>query len=163
MRRVTSRMRTLAILEIVNVVLIGWVVFGVLDAPRTVANAVGYAATAFLLVVGASYWLAKFRQVRAGRSQPSYLVAFRRLRIVSVAVIVIAAILVGAGLTGRVSGDVAGIVLLLLAVAEYVNYFHWQLMYDNRADLARLARSGRLVRAHLWRDLQRADPRHPAA
>ncbi|MFB6722997.1 multidrug transporter [Kribbella sp. NPDC056345] len=148
-------MRTLAILEIVNVGLIGWAVFVVLDAPLTAANAAGYGATAFLLVVGASYWLAKFRQVRAGRPHLRHLVGFRRLRVLSVAVIVITAILVGAGLTGRVSGYAAGLVLLVLAVAEYVNYFHWQLMYDNRADLTRLARTGRLARAHLWRDLQR--------
>ena len=43
--------------------------------------------------------------------------------------------------------------LFVLAVAEYVNYFHWQLMYDNRADIRRLVRTGRLCRSHLYADL----------
>ena len=73
-------MRSLAVLELINIALIGWFVFFALDAPRTLAN---------------------------------------------------------------------------LAAAEYINYFHWQLMYDNRADLRRLFRTGRAARAHLGRDLKR--------
>ncbi|TDD60316.1 multidrug transporter [Kribbella antibiotica] len=145
----------MAILEIFNIALIGWVVFGVADAPVTVANVAGYGATAFLLAVGASYWVVKLRQVRAGQSQLRYRVVFRRLRFLCAAVVVIAGILVGIGFAGRVSGYAAGVVLWVLAAAEYVNYFHWQLMYDNRAELARLSRTGRLARAHLWRDLRR--------
>jgi membrane protein implicated in regulation of membrane protease activity len=44
----------------------------------------------------------------------------------------------------------------LFAVAEYVNYFHLQLSYQNAADLRRLVRRGRLVPAHLGRELARA-------
>jgi len=44
----------------------------------------------------------------------------------------------------------------LFAVAEYVNYFHLQLGYQNAADLRRPGRRGRLVPAHLGRELARA-------
>jgi hypothetical protein len=49
---------------------------------------------------------------------------------------------------------VPGLLLYGLAVAEYVNYFHWQLMHDTRADLRRLLRTGRLQRSHLYADLR---------
>ncbi|MGC4938443.1 multidrug transporter [Kribbella sp. DT2] len=148
-------MRSLAVLEIVNIALIGWFVFFALDAPRTVGNVAGYAATAILLVVGASYWTVKLGQVRAGLSRLPRADTFRRLRVLCALVVVAAAVLVASALTSPLSEYVAGVVLLLLAAAEYVNYFHWQLMYDNRADLSRLFRTGRLARAHLWRDLRR--------
>lgn len=148
-------MRSLAVLELINIALIGWFVFFALDAPRTLANLAGYSATAILLAVGASYWLAKLGQVRSGRARLPHASVFRRLRMVCAFVVLAAGILVASGLANPLSEYVAGLVLLLLAAAEYVNYFHWQLMYDNRADLSRLSRTRHLARAHLWRDLQR--------
>jgi hypothetical protein len=147
-------MRSLAVLELINIALNGWFVFLALDAPLTSANLAGYTATAFLLAVGSSYWTAKIQQLRTGR--PLATGVFRRLRILCAIVVLIAAALVGLGLGGGpASSYVPGVILVLLAAAEYVNYFHWQLMYDNRADLSRLFRTGRLARAHLWRDLER--------
>ncbi|GAB3830820.1 hypothetical protein GCM10028799_58660 [Kribbella italica] len=148
-------MRSLAVLELINIALIGWFVFSALDAPRTAANLAGYCATAILLAVGASYWLVKLGQVRAGLPRLPHAMTFRRLRLVCALVVLAAAILVASALANPPSEYVAGLVLLLLAAAEYVNYFHWQLMYDNRTDLTRLSRTGRLARAHLWRDLWR--------
>ncbi|GAB2611562.1 hypothetical protein GCM10027269_79970 [Kribbella endophytica] len=148
-------MRSLAVLELINIALIGWFVFFALDAPRSVANVAGYCATAILLVVGASYWTVKLGQVRAGLPRLPHAGAFRRLRVLCALVVLAAALTIAPGLAGPVSEYAAGMVLLLLAAAEYVNYFHWQLMYDNRADLSRLFRTGRLARAHLWRDLRR--------
>jgi hypothetical protein len=48
---------------------------------------------------------------------------------------------------------VPGLCFAALAVAEHVNYFHRQLMYDNAADLRWLVRHRRLRRSHLAVDL----------
>lgn len=149
-------MRSLAVLELINIALIGWFVFLALDAPLSVANLAGYSATAFLLVVGASYWFVKLRQLRAGLPHFPYVRLFQHLHRACALAVLTAAILVASALAGPPSSYAAGVVLLLLAAAEYINYFHWQLMYDNRPDLTRLFRTGRPTRAHLWRDLQRS-------
>jgi hypothetical protein len=47
------------------------------------------------------------------------------------------------------------VVLLGFAALEYVNYHHWQLMHDSRADWAYLRRYRRLRRAPLAVDLTR--------
>ena len=46
----------------------------------------------------------------------------------------------------------------LLAIAEHVNYFHWQLMHDNLPDIRRLIRTG-IRRSQLWHDLRREERR----
>ncbi|TWD82636.1 hypothetical protein FB561_3772 [Kribbella amoyensis] len=151
---VTARLRTLAILELVNVALIGWLVFTVLRAPITAANAAGYLAAAFLLVVGSAYWFAKLHQLRGNSARPPGLAVFRVLRSACPVLLVVAAGIVGLGFDDSPRHVVPGLVLLALAIAEYVNYFHWQLMYDNPTDLRRLRRTRRLSRSHLALDLR---------
>lgn len=56
--------------------------------------------------------------------------------------------------TGRGNLLVTGL-LYLFAVLEYINYFHFQLMYDNHADLQYLAsnkmlKQGLIVREFGW-------------
>ena len=46
--------------------------------------------------------------------------------------------------------------LLAFVVLEQLNYYHWQLMYDTRAGFAYLQRNGRLRKAALRLDLERA-------
>lgn len=147
------RLQTLALLELANIVLFGAVVFGVAGAPASGWNLAGFAAFAALLVQGSAYWLAKLRQLRSGAPRPAGLGVFAILRVVNP--VVLAGIVL---LTGYASvtdpGSLVGLFFAVFAVAEYVNYFRVQLMYDNRADLRRLLRSG-LQRAQLARDLSR--------
>ena len=144
----------MAVLEVVNVAVIGWFVFGALDAPVSAANAAGFLASAGLLLVGAAYWMAKLGQVRSALRRPRHLEAFRLVRIACLVGLLAAGVVVAAAVGDQARRFVPGLVLFLLAVAEYVNYFFWQLMYDNRADLQRLFRTRRLARAHLHRDLR---------
>jgi len=55
----------------------------------------------------------------------------------------------GVGLAADMSGG-----LTLLAVLEYVNYFHWQISYDSPSEIRYLLRHRRLKRATLVRDLE---------
>ena len=48
--KVTARVRNLAVLELINIGLIGWLVFGAFDAPLTAANLAGFGATTLLLL-----------------------------------------------------------------------------------------------------------------
>jgi len=153
--KVTARVRNLAVLELVNIGLIGWLVFGAFDAPLSPTNLVGFGATTLLLAVGAAYWLVKLNQLHAGLGRPPLIGVFRALQLVCTLGLAAGLVMIAAGFGSSPGRFVPGLVLYLLAVAEYVNYFHWQLMYDNRADIARLLRTGRLSRAHLHTDLRK--------
>ncbi len=156
-----ARFRTLAGLELINIPLFGWVVFVVLDAAVSAANLAGFALFGLHLVVGASYWLAKGRQLRAHLPGVPGIGVFRRVRLGCEAGLVVALVAIGVGVITADSWSawLPGALLWGMAVAEYVNYFHWQLMYDNRADLGRLRRTGRLQRSHLHTDLRVAKAR----
>ncbi|MFF4777202.1 hypothetical protein ACFY05_30540 [Microtetraspora fusca] len=153
--KVRSRLRTLALLEAANIPFQAWVWFGVAGLPVTVANAVGFALAAALLVQGSLYWIAKLRQLR----RPGPLPAVRAFLVARVADVPL--LMAGVAFTafaaaadpGRPSWP--GVAFALVAVLEYVNYFHVQLMHDTPADLRRLAAAG-LRPSHLARDLARA-------
>jgi hypothetical protein len=153
---VLARLRMLAGLELANIALFGWVVFLVREAPAGPANLAGFTLFALHLVIGASYWVVKYRQLGAGLTEPPGIRIFRWLRLgCEVGLVVgLPVVVVGVLAEDSWSGWVPGVLLFGLAAAEYVNYFHWQLMYDNRADLRRLLRSGRPRRSHLYRDLR---------
>ncbi|GEC07941.1 hypothetical protein SSP24_55960 [Streptomyces spinoverrucosus] len=150
------RLRTLAVLELGNVIWIGWVVFAAFDAPTSAANVSGYALTAVLLLTGSGYWSVKLRQLRAGLPRPPLIGLFRWPRFLCAAGLAAGAVVMGASLARRPeAGEVApGLLLYVLALAEYVNYFHWQLMHDTAADWHRLLRTRRLRRSHLHDDLR---------
>lgn len=146
----------LAGLELVNIALFGWLVFVLWDAPVSAANLVGSALFALHLAVGASYWLVKGGQLRAGRAEPQGIGVFRRLRFGCQAGLVAGLVVIVFGVITAASWSawLPGALLYGMAAAEYVNYFHWQLMYDNRADLRRLRHTRRLHRSHLHTDLR---------
>jgi len=147
------RIRSLAILELLNIPLQAAIWFGVIGFPVTPANGIGFALFALLLLEGAGYWLAKLRQTTTSRL-PGHR-AFRIARVVNVPLL-----LGGVGyLTWVVIADpgtdtVPGLGFALFALLEHINYFHTQLMYDNVQELQHLFRRG-LRPAHLARDLER--------
>lgn len=152
--RVRRRLRSLAVLELVNIPLQAGIWFGYLGLPITAVNATGFGLFALLLVEGAAYWLVKLNRLGrpGGLLGRVFFVAARGANIP----------LLAAGVTwaawamtqGQLVESLPGLLFALLAVFEHVNYFHVQLMYDNRPDLRRL-RSHGLSRAHLARDLTR--------
>ncbi|WP_033342882.1 hypothetical protein [Catenuloplanes japonicus] len=153
MTPVRRRLRTLATLELINIPLFAWVIFGVLDRPPAVPTLLGFGMFALLLVEGAAYWTAKLR--RTGRPLPG-LGLFRAARLLN-PVLLAATLIVTVG-----TGAWLGAGLTVFAVLEYVNYFHVQLMHDTRADLHRLFTRG-FRRSHLARDLARWTVRSRAA
>jgi len=153
---VQARLRTLAVLELTNVALLGVAAFVLLKMPATWPNVVGFALVAVHLIVGAGYWLAKLRQLRTGAARPPGIEAFRWCRVlcgVTVGIGTIAVIVAAVRDPG--AGTIPGVLLALFAVAEYVNYFHVQLTHDTAADLRRLVRTRRLHQSHLAMDLRR--------
>ena len=91
-------------------------------------------------------------QLRHGRDLPAVAHLLDPARRALAAGLAIGLIVIVASVpTQPLSSWLAAVPLWLLAAAEHVNYFHWQLMYDNRADLRRLRSSG-LVRPHARED-----------
>ncbi|MFC0624970.1 multidrug transporter [Kribbella deserti] len=154
---VLRRLRMLAVLEFVNIPLLSYVFIAVLGMPVTAANLIGLVLVAVILAEGGTYWWLKVRQLSAATPLPAGMRAYRVLLKANLALLVAGAIALGV-LTGSgpAAGFWPGIALWFFAVLEHINYFHFQLMHDNRNDLARLVRTRRLHRSHLARDLGRA-------
>lgn len=108
-----------------------------------------------LLLVGGWYWHRKLGELRDGRPLDDALPAFDRLDrwspwLLGAAIVgLVAAATVG---VGRVTDRWWAAGLLLFAVAEFVNYFRWQLMHDTASDLERLRATRRLRRSWLHDD-----------
>lgn len=155
-RSVARRLRSLAMFELLNILLQAWVWFSLMDLPVTAPNLVGFTLFALLLVEGAGYWAAKLRQVRGhARGLPAERV-FRVARAVNPIMLAAGLAITGyAAATDPGRGTWPGLGFAAFAVLEHVNYFHVQLMYDTSADLRRL-RSAGLRRSHLARDLRQA-------
>jgi hypothetical protein len=152
---VRRRLSSLALGELVSCVVLPLAFFGLLDLPISTANVTGAAAVVVLLVQGASYWLLKARRLRSpstGAAWPPY---FAFLQKANPVLLTGCAAVIGWSLaTEPMRFWLLGLGFWILAVLEYVNYFHWQLMYDNGVDLAWLRRYG-LKRSPLARDLAR--------
>ncbi|MCT2586447.1 hypothetical protein [Actinophytocola gossypii] len=152
---IRRRLRSLAAWELINIPLQAVIWFGVLDFPVTVANGVGFALFAVLLLEGAGYWSAKRRQLAAQDPRLPHAGAFAVARVANVPVLAVGSLFTGYSVIADPgAGTWPGLGFALFAVLEHVNYFHRQLMYDTAEDLRHLRRHG-LRRAHLVRDLAR--------
>lgn len=118
--------------------------------------------TCGLLAVGGVYWRAKARA--AGGDRSALPAALRLARACRVPLLILtaaaagasAADLAGAPLSAGTGDAVAAAVAAVLAVSEYVNYYHRQLQhFDNAADFRRLMRGEGFRVAHLRADLDR--------
>lgn len=120
-------------------------------------TAVGLGLAVLLLAQGSLYWYAKLRAVRrrpllSGRRFARLYGGFRRAN--RALLPAGGAVLLAAGLAGPAAADLwFGLGFWTLAVLEYVNYYHRQLMYDTPAEVRWLVRAGRLKPAPLARDL----------
>lgn len=116
-----------------------------------------YLLLAGLLAVGGWYWHVKARQIRDRSTIAPELTKLSRIQRAAVLSLIVATIAMVGSWAFQVGFSVDRVwafVFLAFAWAEYVNYFHYQLMYDNRADLQRLTRSRRLRESHLATDLE---------
>ena len=119
------------------------------------------AANAVLLVIGACYWRIEYLRLR-GQQEPydiwlPRLAAAEPLAVVWTGLAVISFI-ADVGLMGGVFGATSWLTagMALLALAEYVNYYRWQLQYfDHLPDFRALVKRRRLKRAHMARAIKR--------
>jgi hypothetical protein len=149
------RLRVQGAVELFCAVLLP-VVFLRVTGPTTGAVAAWVAVDA-ALVVGACYWFARAAKWSQGLARTPNLRAFAIARMGLIVVLGVSRVAVVADIvTGGGFAQWFAAAVWLFAVAEYVNYFHLQLSYQNAADLRRLVRRGRLVQAHLGRELARA-------
>ncbi|WP_090045544.1 hypothetical protein [Lentzea fradiae] len=149
------KLMELALGELASVVVFFVVLFAALDAPATPANALGYAATAFPLIVGASYWALKWRRLAVpGPALPGAAI-FRVARVLGV--LLIAGGLVASAWQLAVEpglGVYPGLVLTVFGAVEHVNYFHRQISPAGRP-WTTVLKPGSWPRSHLARDLRR--------
>ena len=147
-------------MEAANVVLVP--VFAlILGWPHTpvewLAWAVAALACSSLLVVGAIYWFAVSRRLSGDRSLfHRWLVIADKVERPIIVLVTAAALAVAAALAieGWTAAVIAALVLWLLAVLEYINYYRWQLQhFDNWEDFRRLLSFSRPKRAHSAREL----------
>ena len=151
MHPVRRRLWSLATGELVSIVVLPWVAYGLIGLPLSPANVLGTALALFILLQGAVYWLLKLRRP----ADPAGMRVYAVLRWLNPVLLALALpVLVVALATGPFDEVVAGLAFWVLAVLEQVNYFHTQLMYDTAADRRRLRTSG-LQPAHLGRDIAR--------
>lgn len=109
----------------------------------------------FILLQGTLYWHLKMRSVDQRKPLPAWFASlfrsFQVLNMVAILAMLAALLRASASHEDRVWASW----LLALAVAEQINYFHYQLMYDTRAAFDYLRRNRRLRKAALALDLVR--------
>ncbi|MYM87105.1 hypothetical protein GTP91_07910 [Rugamonas sp. FT82W] len=113
----------------------------------------------YILVQGTLYWHLKLRAVTGEAALPAWFYQlFRGFKWSNF--IAMAGMLVVLGYRSFSETDMQwSIGLLLGAVLEQINYYHYQLMYDTRAAFDHLRRHGRLRKAALGIDIARAGAR----
>lgn len=158
------RLNTYWKIEAGNVVLIpALAVYLVLRSGGKVSTALVLSglACSFLLVIGTVVLRMMLRRARGeARANADWIPLLARMRWPAIGLCVAAAIANGAD---WISGNaelsaqfVAPAVLLLLAVLEYINYYHFQLQhFDHAPDWQRLVSGRGFRRSHLAREIER--------
>lgn len=114
-------------------------------------------AMSYILLQGALYWHLKLQTVRLHLPFPAWFQqlykAFKYSNVIAIGAVLA---LIAQRSAAATSEDLwwAGCVLGLV-IAEQINYYHYQLMYDTRNAFAYLRRHGRLRVAALALDLKR--------
>jgi hypothetical protein len=112
----------------------------------------------YILLQGALYWGLKLKVFSEHRPLPEYFqklyTSFKYSNVIAIGAVVL---LIASRSQAVTTEDLgwAGCVLALV-IAEQINYYHYQLMYDTRGAFAYLRRHGRLREAALALDLKRS-------
>jgi len=116
------------------------------------------ALLAYILIQGTYYWHLKLRLLDDQQPLPSY---FRKLFMgfnwsnrIAIAGLLLVLVLVERSTVNEADiGWTAG--LLVGAIFEQINYYHYQLMYDTRASINYVRHNRRLRKAALGKDMAR--------
>jgi hypothetical protein len=130
------------------------------SGPISPAMVAAMAATSFLLVIGTIAWKIVVDGLEGNRGTAQLWVP--RLAIArwpSLVLIILALVLTGEEayrtLPAWTGSLIAAALLLLLAVLEYINYYHYQLQhFDHPADFARLLSGRGFRRSHLSKAIE---------
>lgn len=115
------------------------------------------ALVSYLLLQGAGYWQLKLNTIAQRQPLPAFFQPlYRFFQYSNVVLIIGVAAFIAAHDTASSDDLLWSYGLLAFAVAEQINYYHYQLMYDTSAAFAYLRRNGRLRKAALGLDLKRA-------
>lgn len=110
----------------------------------------------YLLLQGAWYWQIKLKAVTQRQPLPAYFQPlYKFFQYANVVLIVAATALTASHSTATTNDLLWSYGLLAFVVAEHINYYHYQLMYDTSAAFSYLRRNGRLRKAALGLDLKR--------
>jgi hypothetical protein len=116
--------------------------------------------TAWVLWQGAAYWWLTLQALKTNAAiKPAYLRWFARLKKINWILIgVLPILLTGKGLLNTFFRSrldlIAGLGLYTLAVLEQINYYYYQLMYDQPSDWRYLSKHKKLKKSSLNRALQ---------
>ncbi|MDX5423614.1 MAG: hypothetical protein LPK14_15275 [Hymenobacteraceae bacterium] len=150
-----KRLKHLYVVELLNVAwlpLCFYWVARVLNQPIGPNSILSILLCCIFLVEGGVFWLLISRGIAQGKGYSRSITAFRPIRKVNLALIL--AYLLYLGLNFSFYSFIDGVGTFIfgtLAILEHINYFEYQLMYDNRNDLRYLRRYGRLKRSRLSR------------
>lgn len=107
-----------------------------------------------LLVIGSTFAFIKYRDLKNGTQNiGEYRRAFRLLRWIIPLLLLVVALMIYSQFRVAVTGEIflSGF-FHVLAVLEYINYFQFQLIYDNYNDLQYLVRYRQLKRGLIARE-----------
>lgn len=111
----------------------------------------------YILLQGALYWHLKLQAFTRHQPLPDWFQPlykfFKYSNVIAIAAVLALVASRSAAVTGEDLGWAACV--MALVVAEQINYYHYQLMYDTRNAFAYLRRHGRLRVAALALDLKR--------
>lgn len=112
------------------------------------------ASVCALLLAGSGFCLVKYRDLKYGLQRTARCErAFGVMRwVFPVALGAVGLMVIMSAYKGMTAEAAVAIPLLLFAILEYVNFFHVQLMYDNRNDLHYLLRHKALKRGLIARE-----------
>ena len=151
-------------MEAANVLLVPFFVLWLSDGQLSWIAWLPLAATMLLLLIGALYWRGKVQQLRAEVSDFPVLLrklaACRRPALLLTQVGCVASLLgwVVPAWSAGIADRWAATGCAILAVLEYINYYHRQLQhFDNREDFRRLLTGRGFRRSWLARDLDSLD------
>lgn len=145
----------MTVLELFNVIFLPGIFYGLLGLPLSVANVSGATMAMLILVQGGTYWHLKRTQITAVTTHLPGVAVYAWLKHLNWWLLALSAVPIGAALPEGLNSQVLpALFFWLLAVAEQINYFHVQLMYDNSNDARWFARHG-FKKAHLSRDIAR--------
>ncbi|WP_432201354.1 hypothetical protein ACRAQ7_03930 [Erythrobacter sp. W53] len=148
-------------MEAGNVVLVPAIMLFLASCNVGIVSFVAIAPMMALLVVGAAYWRAKLRQIEHGISPDD---TVRWIAALNIPLGLASAIAVASSFAAWIIPRVAigtpdrwvATVAAILAVLEYINYYHRQLQhFDHLADWKRLLSGGGFRKSQLRQDIDR--------